>query len=969
MSSPYIFEESDFEENASKSSSPEGFHPSAFVSKYRRVGFSLEELREQLQAYGANLKQQLFVIINRDYKDFITIATSLDGVDTRIDYLRKPLNDLRVDLCSLHDGMVSSLQSIQDKLSTHQEVAQKKKLVETFLDIANKIQSAQCILSTDYDAPPALQRSTNDNKVHSKRELLIRTMGKGDSTSTRQIANKTSFICSEIERAAFEVSSAEISLTTVLNLLNGQQNSSSGNLSRDAISRGGMKRSEKQLHQSLESQAASLTKLLVQKVAAKLASILATEEMAAQRRRSAVEAGEQSGSTASVPPSQSAEKRQVLKAVGHCLRACNTIKRGDIAEKILSEAVVEPCIRANMTAAKVDGKYGRGSYSGLETVLQSIISGVKLFLLPFLDVGEAVLACSPVDDDSSVDFILKSIWAPVSTVLLTKYQGMFSIGIPSVLSSCYNTIERFLISLQELVSEEWREAVGRRLRNHSSVREFQSKWKLDIYFQLRCNELMSRLEKGCYISVKHGLTSATAASSLGAMYLNKQDDKDTASSATKKAVAGGESAAVQYLNTHLPNSVTISVTECDRIKSQLMSDCDGVEFQCPLFTVVAMEMMICIHKDVLLPPLGSKFVAFVLRMLLRTEAQLAAMCNVPTPSFTKLGIDQLKHATLQSLNKTAASVIGVLNANTPMKSSAAVDSTTTSVEKDLNAVPANPAVVSTLTSIPTIQTADEYVLIIQDLLLLENWITTKYQICLTEELLSIHSKNSDLDVENSLNSIADIKNAMSNCFATNRFNLRATTVTLWLKMTQIIMTECKRGLVSAVKAIAGKFRMTNKPPPDTASAFIEPIFNPLKKLLNSHGKVVNAFQSAFSLTHCQAANEKDFASTAANWQTTIVEDVTSHYLEQAKALMETVKQMDSALMRRSKIRPNAASSSTTGTASNNLSDSEKIYLQVTLDIDAYGREVEQLGVDSSLLKELRELKNDIATQMAAAHQN
>jgi len=133
--------------------------------------------------------------------------------------------------------------------------------------------------------------------------------------------------------------------------------------------------------------------------------------------------------------------------------------------------------------------------------------------------------------------------------------------------------------------------------------------------------------------------------------------------------------------------------------------------------------------------------------------------------------------------------------------------------------------------------------------------------------------------------------------------------------------------------------------------------------------VVNEFQLSFSLAHCQAGNEKDFASTAANWQASIVEDVTSHYLEQVKALMETVKQMDSTLMRRSKIRPTAASSSATGNAgSSNLSDSEKIYLQVTLDIDAYGREVEQLGVDASLLKELRELKNDItATQMAVAN--
>jgi len=109
------------------------------------------------------------------------------------------------------------------------------------------------------------------------------------------------------------------------------------------MSRGGMKRSEKQLHQSLESQAASLTKLLVQKVAAKLASIFAAEEITAQRRRSVAETADQNVNTAS--QSQSVEQRQMLKAVGHCIRACNTIKRGDIAEKIFSEAVVEPCIR------------------------------------------------------------------------------------------------------------------------------------------------------------------------------------------------------------------------------------------------------------------------------------------------------------------------------------------------------------------------------------------------------------------------------------------------------------------------------------------------------------------------------------------------------------------------------------------------------------------------------------------------
>jgi hypothetical protein len=64
----FIFRESDFED--------EQFNAGSFVAKYRKVS-SLESLREQLQAYSDTVKQQLYVILNRDYRDFIGIATKV----------------------------------------------------------------------------------------------------------------------------------------------------------------------------------------------------------------------------------------------------------------------------------------------------------------------------------------------------------------------------------------------------------------------------------------------------------------------------------------------------------------------------------------------------------------------------------------------------------------------------------------------------------------------------------------------------------------------------------------------------------------------------------------------------------------------------------------------------------------------------------------------------------------------------
>jgi hypothetical protein len=50
--------------------------------------------------------------------------------------------------------------------------------------------------------------------------------------------------------------------------------------------------------------------------------------------------------------------------------------------------------------------------------------------------------------------------------------------------------------------------------------------------------------------------------------------------------------------------------------------------------------------------------------------------------------------------------------------------------------------------------------------------------------------------------------------------------------------------------------------------------------------------------------------------------------------METVKQMDTALQRRSKLKANAGTT---------ISDSDKISLQLLLDVRAYGRGIESLG--------------------------
>ena len=156
----YIFSEEEFEGDS--------FHAAAFVAKYRRVT-SLESLRDQLRGYGSFLKDQLYDTINRDYKDFLDIATKLDGVDLRVQQLKKPLIDLRIEALSLHDGVVTSLEAIEQKLRYKQELRQRALLLETTLSCMAKFDDIEKLLSSLDPSSRRFEKPTDQSSQDSSK--------------------------------------------------------------------------------------------------------------------------------------------------------------------------------------------------------------------------------------------------------------------------------------------------------------------------------------------------------------------------------------------------------------------------------------------------------------------------------------------------------------------------------------------------------------------------------------------------------------------------------------------------------------------------------------------------------------------------------------------------------------------------------------------------------------------------------
>jgi hypothetical protein len=90
------------------------------------------------------------------------------------------------------------------------------------------------------------------------------------------------------------------------------------------------------------------------------------------------------------------------------------------------------------------------------------------------------------------------------------------------------------------------------------------------------------------------------------------------------------------------------------------------------------------------------------------------------------------------------------------------------------------------------------------------------------------------------------------------------------------------------------------------------------------------------------------------WLQALLEEVSGSFAEQVSALIETVKQMDSTLQRRSKLQQQQQAAQ--GQPAAAMTDSEKIALQIRLDIDAYGKELQVLGLDVSHLTAFRNLR-------------
>ncbi|KAJ8328849.1 hypothetical protein QVD99_004589 [Batrachochytrium dendrobatidis] len=134
--------------------------------------------------------------------------------------------------------------------------------------------------------------------------------------------------------------------------------------------------------------------------------------------------------------------------------------------------------------------------------------------------------------------------------------------------------------------------------------------------------------------------------------------------------------------------------------------------------------------------------------------------------------------------------------------------------------------------------------------------------------------------------------------------------------------KCAEPLRSGVKHLPRLYRSTNHETPTRCSYFIPTAFKPLTTFINANYKLLDK-------------------PTIHIWQQEVTHAVSQQYLDQVKETIASVKQIEESLKRFKKAKKPAVGGSTEET----VTDDDKIRLQIQLDIEQYGKELSQLGLN------------------------
>lgn len=182
----------------------------------------------------------------------------------------------------------------------------------------------------------------------------------------------------------------------------------------------------------------------------------------------------------------------------------------------------------------------------------------------------------------------------------------------------------------------------------------------------------------------------------------------------------------------------------------------------------------------------------------------------------------------------------------------------------------------------------------------------------------------------------------------SRSALSAHVPALSSRIVQDLSESCFGYLKSALE-VPRLYRRTNKEVPSTASSYVDSALKPLYQLQSGHGDKVQP-------------------AVMQRWLQEALSDSTHKYFETVSDVLSSVRKMEESLKRLKQARRSPATNPVS--SSGGMSDDDKIRLQLALDVEHLGEQIQKMGLQTSDIKSFPALTELVlaARDQAAAEQ-
>lgn len=173
------------------------FDVDEFIADCRRR-VPLESVLHDLQEYSSSLQNELVQLINRDYASFVSLSTTLVGLDEVIRNLRMPLNHMKQQIEAVQACLNAYLRELKGRLKEKQNVASKKECLELFVHVHESIHKIEALLHIEDKKKKDEEQQLNDHLSDSdgqrgKGKQIAAILMKADADTSKLIQVRALF--------------------------------------------------------------------------------------------------------------------------------------------------------------------------------------------------------------------------------------------------------------------------------------------------------------------------------------------------------------------------------------------------------------------------------------------------------------------------------------------------------------------------------------------------------------------------------------------------------------------------------------------------------------------------------------------------------------------------------------------------------------------------------------------------------